>query len=165
MLQVSHCGADGESRTRTGLRPPPPQSGVSTISPHPLSVWDCKDTSDLFNCKFFLNKCRFFEHSYVQIIQDLPVDGVSQASSNISSGISRGEIRAPSDGRQDQSRRIHLPLFPESGRKSCLLPIFLFPGCRSARSLSLYGCTGPNGETCPDSFRQGADGRSCRDCP
>ena len=43
-----------ESRTRTGLRPPPPQSGVSTISPHPLLVWDCKDTLILFNCKFFL---------------------------------------------------------------------------------------------------------------
>ncbi len=49
------CGADGESRTRTGLRPPPPQSGVSTISPHPLLVWDCKDTLILFNCKFFCN--------------------------------------------------------------------------------------------------------------
>ena len=36
------CGADGESRTRTGLRPPPPQSGVSTISPHPLLVWFLK---------------------------------------------------------------------------------------------------------------------------
>lgn len=60
------CGADGESRTRTGLRPPPPQSGVSTISPHPLLVWDCKDTLILFNCKFF------FENKSKQITNKSP---------------------------------------------------------------------------------------------
>ena len=43
-------GADGESRTRTGLRPPPPQSGVSTISPHPLLNWDCKDMQFILHC-------------------------------------------------------------------------------------------------------------------
>ena len=58
----------GESRTRTGLRPPPPQSGVSTISPHPLLVWDCKDTLILFNCKFFFeNKSKQIKTNHKQI--------------------------------------------------------------------------------------------------
>ena len=47
--------ADGESRTHTDQRPLPPQSSVSTISPHPhvretlvfLLLWDCKYT-DIF---------------------------------------------------------------------------------------------------------------------
>lgn len=33
-----HLCADGETRTRTGKLPPPPQSGASTISPHPLDL-------------------------------------------------------------------------------------------------------------------------------
>ena len=37
--------AVGETRTRTGLLPLPPQSSVSTISPPPLCLfWDCKGT-------------------------------------------------------------------------------------------------------------------------
>ena len=50
--------AVGETRTRTGLLPLPPQSSVSTISPPPLCLfWDCKGTTKKLNSKFF---CTFF---------------------------------------------------------------------------------------------------------
>ena len=50
--------AVGETRTRTGLLPLPPQSSVSTISPPPLLLfWDCKGTTNILICKFF---CIFF---------------------------------------------------------------------------------------------------------
>ena len=42
-LDCLSFGADGETRTRTGKLPLPPQSSASTISPHPLSVWECKN--------------------------------------------------------------------------------------------------------------------------
>ena len=46
--------AVGETRTRTGLLPLPPQSSVSTISPPPLLLfWDCKGTTKILNSKFF----------------------------------------------------------------------------------------------------------------
>ena len=48
--------AVGETRTRTGLLPLPPQSSVSTISPPPLLLfWDCKGTTNILICKFFLS--------------------------------------------------------------------------------------------------------------
>ena len=53
--------AVGETRTRTGLLPLPPQSSVSTISPPPLCLfWDCKGTTKIFTSKFFYNFCHFF---------------------------------------------------------------------------------------------------------
>ena len=48
--------ADGETRTHTGQRPLPPQSSVSTISPHPHLLWDCKCTNFFVNRKFIFNK-------------------------------------------------------------------------------------------------------------
>ena len=39
--------ADGETRTHTGQRPLPPQSSVSTISPHPHVVNDVSFTLGL----------------------------------------------------------------------------------------------------------------------
>ena len=50
-------GAVGETRTRTGLLPLPPQSSVSTISPPPLLIWDCKYTYYFYIRKLF---CNFF---------------------------------------------------------------------------------------------------------
>ena len=35
LIQLTAFRADGETRTHTGQRPLPPQSSVSTISPHP----------------------------------------------------------------------------------------------------------------------------------
>ena len=52
---TSFC-ADGETRTHTGQRPLPPQSSVSTISPHPHLLWDCKCTNFFVNRKFIFNK-------------------------------------------------------------------------------------------------------------
>ena len=64
-------GADGESRTRTGLRPPPPQSGVSTISPHPLLNWDCKDMQFILHCNILFE---FFHSSFFQkTVSPIPI--------------------------------------------------------------------------------------------
>ena len=57
-LTIRLLCAVGETRTRTGLLPLPPQSSVSTISPPPLCLfWDCKGTTKKLNSKFF---CTFF---------------------------------------------------------------------------------------------------------
>ena len=59
-------GAVGETRTRTGLLPLPPQSSVSTISPPPLCFGIAKVRTifklpNLFakNFNFFCTFCRF----------------------------------------------------------------------------------------------------------
>ena len=45
VVLLPSLSAVGETRTRTGLLPLPPQSSVSTISPPPLLNWDCKGTT------------------------------------------------------------------------------------------------------------------------
>ncbi len=62
-ISVNSFRADDETRTHTGQRPLPPQSSVSTISPHPHSVkqvfrllWDCKYSHCLVNSKHFSAK-------------------------------------------------------------------------------------------------------------
>ena len=62
LIQLTAFRADGETRTHTGQRPLPPQSSVSTISPHPhvwmmsLSLWDCKYRYCLWISKIFSQK-------------------------------------------------------------------------------------------------------------
>ena len=59
--------AVGETRTRTGLLPQPPQSSVSTISPPPLCLfWDCKGTTKKLNSKFFFT---FFAKIFTFLFQ------------------------------------------------------------------------------------------------
>ena len=88
MTRLSFCGADGESRTRTGLRPPPPQSGVSTISPHPLLVWICQ------NANFF---------SIIRILFNLvPID----------------RLRNPQQGPSDPQTSVRLKVTYDIGTES-----------------------------------------------
>ena len=66
IFPLSYRGAVGETRTRTGLLPLPPQSSVSTISPPPLLNWDCKGSTKNQFRKLFLNFYGFsFSHASI----------------------------------------------------------------------------------------------------
>ena len=67
--------AVGETRTRTGLLPLPPQSSVSTISPPPLLNWDCKYTCFFYICKIF----RCFFTFFMQLFDFCPIHGLRKA--------------------------------------------------------------------------------------
>ncbi len=57
---VSYLCADGETRTRTGKLPLPPQSSASTISPHPLSFPKGAAKVDIFStsAKIICRNCK-----------------------------------------------------------------------------------------------------------
>ena len=57
---LSYRGAVGETRTRTGLLPLPPQSSVSTISPPPLCFGIAKIRTKIKSPNFFEKFYTFF---------------------------------------------------------------------------------------------------------